>query len=105
MAAALWHAFFIVQTNPFMNTTKPGKNISQQAAKRKSTNPLTTKQIIRRHIVIEDDVITENDIKYVKIETCIPAKIEKNLPTTPVEELAKDEAQDHPVVNPWDVIK
>jgi len=65
----------------------------------------TAKQIVRRHIRDKNDVITEEDIKYVKIDLGIPKdKAHKPLPISNDTERPKDEDKDNKIMTPWDVI-
>ncbi len=61
----------------------------------------TASQIVRRHIRDKNDVITEEDIKNVKIDFSIPT--EEPL-TIPDKEHPKDVGKDHPYITPWDVL-
>lgn len=81
--------------------TKPANKTPQK----KPSKHLTAKQIVRRHMKNNNDVITEDDLKNVKIETCIPGEIKKDLPATVDKDRPKDEGKDHPVITSWDVIK
>lgn len=78
---------------------------ANKTPQKKSPKHLTAKQIVRRHMKNDNDVITEDDLKNVKIETCIPGEIKNDLPATTDKGRSKDEGKDHPVITSWDVIK
>ncbi len=79
---------------------KPTENIPQ-----KSSKGLTAKQIVTRHVQNEDDIITADDMKNVKIDLSLPRdKAHKPLPISADNERPKDEEKDHNTSTPWDVI-
>jgi hypothetical protein len=64
-----------------------------------------TKERVRRHIRNRNDVITDDDIKNVKIDLSIPhAPGEEPLPIPDDKQRPKDEDKDHTYITPWDVL-
>jgi hypothetical protein len=84
------------------NTKKSVKNNQQKSSVKKQ---LTAKQIVNRHIKVKDDVITEEDMKHVKIDSSVPKdKAHRPLPISSSKKRPKDEDKDPEIVTPWDVI-
>ena len=70
-----------------------------------SSKTLTAKQIVKRHIQNEKDVISEEDMRNVKIENCLPkGKGHKPVVIPADKERPKDEDKDPKMTTPWDVI-
>ena len=71
----------------------------------KGSKGLTAKQIVKRHIRVKDDIITEDDMKNVRIDHSLPKdKAHQPLPISADTERPKDEDKDNKTTTPWDVI-
>jgi hypothetical protein len=66
---------------------------------------LTPKQIVKRHIQNENDLITEDDMKNVKIDSSLQSdQAHQPLEISSDTERPKDEDKDNKTRTPWDVI-
>jgi hypothetical protein len=87
-----------------VKTTKEKKPVKKQQHK-SSSKALTAKQIVKRHIQNEKDIITEEDMRDVKIENCVPkARGRKPVVMPADKKRPKDEDKDPKMSTPWDVI-
>jgi hypothetical protein len=83
------------------NTKKSTKDTSGKSPGKR----LTAKQIVNRHIKIKDDVISEEDMKNVKIDSSVPKdKAHRPLKISSSKKRPKDEDKDPNIATPWDVI-
>ena len=65
----------------------------------------TAEEIVKRHLSDIDDKITDDDLKYVKIDLSIPKdKAHKPLPIKKNKARPKDSEKDNETITPWDVI-
>jgi hypothetical protein len=82
------------------------KETSEKKVQKKPLSKgLTAKQIVDRHIQNKDDVITEDDIRNVKIDSSLPAdQAHEPLEISNDTERPKDEDKDNKTITPWDVI-
>jgi len=82
---------------------KDDKNPVKRKTSKKGSK--TTAEIIKRHLSDENDKITEEDLKDVKIITSLPHDTAHDpLPIEEGKERPKDENKDHTMITPWDVI-
>ncbi|HMK27550.1 MAG TPA: hypothetical protein VK483_16070 [Chitinophagaceae bacterium] len=88
-----------------LKTPGNDKELTKPIRKRSSYTGKTPKQIISKHILDKNDVITEEDFKNLNISIDVsndtaqqPLEIPGN------KERPKDEDKDPVVVTPWDVI-
>jgi hypothetical protein len=82
------------------------KKTGANTGKKTSPKGLTAKQIVNRHIKDENDIITEDDMTNVKIDSSVPKdKAHRPLPISADTERPKDEDKDNNSTTPWDVIK
>jgi len=77
---------------------KTVENTSQLSAGSKKT----AKEIVKRHLKDKNDIITEEDIKNIKIETGLAGEEPLDIPNKT--NRPKDEDKDHKYTTPWDVI-
>ncbi len=86
----------------------PSQGEKKQARKNnpKSTEVgKTAKEIVKRHLSDENDKITEDDMRHVKIDMSIPKdKAHKPLPIKKTKERPKDSEKDNAHITPWDVV-
>ena len=81
------------------------KKTGVNTGKKPSSKGLTAKQIVSRHIQNKNDVITEDDMMNVTIDSSLPKdKAHQPLPITADTERPKDEDKDNRTTTPWDVI-
>ena len=81
------------------------KKTVKKNQQKSSSKKLTAKQIVKRHIQNEDDVITEADMKNVKIDLSVPKdKAHKPLKISANKQRPKDEDKDPNISTPWNVI-
>ena len=65
----------------------------------------TAKEIVKRHLSDENDKITEDDLKHVRIDLSIPKdKAHKPLPIKKGKGRPKDSEKDNTTLTPWDVV-
>ena len=65
----------------------------------------TASEIVKRHRSNENDKITEDDMKTVRIDLSVPRdKAHKPLKIKKGKERPKDEEKDNTIATPWDVI-
>ena len=107
----IWHVFFIVRKNTIMGkslnkSSLIGENKKRSHSKQKSTSKgKTSKEIVKRHLSDENDKITEDDLKHLKIDLSIPKdKAHRPLKIKKGKERPKDEEKDNTTLTPWDVI-
>ena len=66
---------------------------------------LTARQIVNRHIQGKNDIITEDDMRNVKIDLSLPKdKAHQPLPISVDTERPKDADKDNKITTPWDII-
>ena len=83
----------------------PQKKQTKKTNAKSSPKGHTSKEIVKRHLSDEDDKITEDDLKHLKIDLSIPKdKAHKPLPIKKVKERPKDSEKDNVTTTPWDVI-
>lgn len=88
-----------------MNKPPKKEKPANKVQKKSSSKVLTAKQIVKRHIQDENDIITEDDMTNVKIDSSLPKdKAHQPLPITADTERPKDEDKDNTTTTPWDVI-
>ena len=86
-------------------TNAKNKKIALKPVQKNSSKGLTAKQIVKRHILDENDVITEDDMTNVKIVSSLPKdKAHQPLSISADTERPKDEDKDNKTATPWDVI-
>jgi hypothetical protein len=86
---------------------KPLKNEKTANSVQKKSSPKgqTAKQIVKRHIRDKSDIIKEDDMKNVEIDSSLPTDYaHQPLPITNDDERPKDEDKDHKIETPWNVI-
>ena len=74
--------------------------------KKSSYKGKTPGQIMRKHILDKNDIITDEDFEHLNISTDITndsSHVPLELPVK--KDHPKDEEKDHTVITPWDVIK
>ena len=87
-----------------MTNTK-NKKTGTKSGKKSSSKGLTAKQIVKRHIRDKNDIITEDDMTNVRIDSSLPRdKAHQPLPISADTERPKDEDKDNKTTTPWDVI-
>lgn len=87
---------------PDTKNKKPGVN----TGKKSSPRGLTAKQIVNRHIQNKNDIITEDDMMNVTIDSSLPTdEAHQPLSISADTERPKDEDKDNNSTTPWDVIK
>lgn len=65
----------------------------------------TAKEIVKRHLSDENDKITEDDLKHVKIDLSVPKdRAHKPLPIKKGKQRPKDSQKDNTTLTPWDVV-
>ena len=82
---------------------------SKKTVENKQQNPsskgLTAKQIVKRHMRNKNAIITEDDMKNVKIDSSLPPdKAHEPLPIPSETERPKDADKDNKMETPWDII-
>lgn len=78
---------------------------SQSKTRKSSSRGKTTREIVKRHLSDQDDKITEDDMKHVKIDLSIPKDTaHRPLAIKKGKERPKDEEKDNSTLTPWDVI-
>ena len=78
--------------------TKPANSVTPKKGQ-------TAKEIVKRHLSDENDKITEDDMKHVRIDLSIPKdKAHQPLKIKKGKERPKDEEKDNSTLTPWDVI-
>ena len=78
----------------------------ERNSKQKSTSRgKTAKEIVKRHLSDENDKITEDDLKHLRIDLSIPKdKAHQPLKIKKGKVRPKDEEKDKTTLTPWDVI-
>jgi len=77
----------------------------KKVQKKTSPEGLTPKQIVKRHIENKNDVITEDDIKNVKLDSSLQGDEAHQPLEFPADtDRPKDEDKDNKRSTPWDVI-
>ncbi|HEU4862045.1 MAG TPA: hypothetical protein VFT15_19510 [Chitinophagaceae bacterium] len=80
---------------------KKGRNNKQKSI----SQGKTAKEIVKRHLSDENDKITEDDLKHLKIDLTIPKdKAHQPLKIKKRKDRPKDEEKDKSTLTPWDVI-
>jgi len=86
-------------------TNAKNKKAGTKPGQKPTSKGLTAKQIVKRHILDEKDIITEDDMTNVKIDSSLPRdKAHQPLPISADTERPKDEDKDNKTATPWDVI-
>ena len=86
------------------NEKKNVDKIPQTPAKR-TRKTKTAKQLVSTHLKDENHVITDEDLKSIKIETTVDSDTAHQvLDIKSDDERPKDEDKDHRFKTPWDVI-
>jgi len=81
------------------------KKPEETAESKSSSKDLTTAEIVNKKIRNKNAVITEEDMKNVKIDPLLPHdKAHEPLPIPNTTERPKDEDKDNKATTPWDVI-
>ncbi len=80
------------------NQGKTVENTSQPPAGSK----MTAKEIVKRHLKDKNDIITEEDMKNIQIETGLAGEEPLKIPNTT--KRPKDEDKDNQYITPWDTI-
>jgi hypothetical protein len=79
-----------------------------RSSKKNATNPKTQKtarEIVNRHLSDENDIITEDDFRNLKIDLSLPKdKAHQPLQIKSGKERPKDGDKDNTITTPWDVI-
>ncbi len=79
-----------------------------RSPKKNTANPKTQKtarEVVNRHLSNENDKITEDDFKNLKIDLSLPKdKAHAPLPIKEGKERPKDGDKDNTITTPWDVI-
>ena len=84
-----------------MGERQKGSNRTQKSTSKSKT----TKEIVKRHLSDENDKITEDDLKHLRIDLSIPKdKAHRPLKIKKGKERPKDEEKDNTTLTPWDVI-
>ena len=83
----------------------PKNEKTNSLQKKSSTKGQTAKQIVKRHIRDKSDIIKEEDMKNVEIDSSLPTdNAHQPLRISNDDERPKDEDKDHKIETPWDVI-
>ena len=81
------------------------KKSVKETPQKSSSKSLTARQIVNRHIRDKNDVITEDDMINVKIDSSVPKdKAHQPLQISANKKRPKDEDKDPKIITPWDVI-
>ena len=84
---------------------KGEKNTEINKKTDRSSGNKTSKEIVKRHFSDENDKITEDDFKNLKIDLSLPEdKAYEPLQIPPGKERPKDADKDNIATTPWDVI-
>lgn len=86
-----------------MNKSIKSKKTVENIQQKPSSKSLSAKQIVKRHMEDKNALITEDDMKNVKIDSSLPSEDDPLL--FPLEtERPKDAVKDKETTTPWDII-
>lgn len=87
-------------------STSPGdKNLTKKSGRKSIAKGKTAKEIVKRHLSDENDKITDDDLRHLRIDLSIPKdKAHKPLPVKRDKKRPKDSEKDNATLTPWDVI-
>jgi hypothetical protein len=89
-----------------LNKTEPGKAKADPIHKKSNHTGKTPRQVMRKHILDKNDVITEEDFENLDISVDISDESSLEQLEIPADhDRPKDEEKEHSIVTPWDVIK
>jgi hypothetical protein len=99
-----WHNFYLYSKTTAMYQDKQDLQPEENNEQPYTFSDETTKSKIKRHISNIDDVITENDIKNVKIPGAEkPVKVSRGKKRNPKNIIEEEGTEGNPVT-PWDVL-